>query len=467
MDILLAHGYFLKDDPHEAAVMKPYPPLGILYLSSYLKSRGFHVGLFDATFASREQFRETRAQTRPPVAGIYANMLTRHSVLGMIHDCREVGAVVVLGGPDPANYPDEYLSRGADVIVVGEGEHTLEEILPHLIGPTGHTVPMVPGLVYSDDSGRTVRTGPRPHIADLDALPFPDREAVDVDSYLRAWRERHGAGSISLITARGCAYHCAWCSHAVFGYTHRRRSPRNVADELEFLLAAYRPEMVWYGDDVFTINHRWLAEYAAELRRRGIRVPFETISREDRLDEESIRTLAEMGCYRLWIGAESGSQRVLDAMGRRTDAARVREMVRLLQRQGIEAGLFIMLGYDGEEIPDLQATVQHLKASRPDTFLTTLAYPVKGTPYYDRVNGRVIPLRPWAEGSDRDNTVAGRHSRRFYSFANRWMVSEVSLDKLMASPRGNWDRIARSFASAKAGRLGMLLTQHEREGARG
>lgn len=463
MDILLAHGYFIGDDPHEAAVMKPYPPLGILYLSSYLKSRGFDPGLFDATFSSRNEFSLALARFRPPVVGIYANMLTRSTVLGMIKACRAAGAKVVLGGPDPANYPEDYLDRGADAIVVGEGEETLAELLERDIGRGIGPIGTIPGVVYRGEDGGVIRMAPRPQIRDLDALPFPDRAAVDVGSYLKAWRERHGFGSLSLITARGCAYRCAWCSHAVFGYTHRRRSPGNVADELERMLAEYAPETVWYGDDVFTISHRWLAEYAEELKRRGIRAPFETISREDRLDEETVRTLAEMGCYRLWVGAESGSQRVLDAMDRRTDAERVREVVRLLQKHGIEAGLFVMLGYEGENVADIQETVRHLKQCRPDAFLTTLAYPVKGTPYYDRVADRVVPLEPWAEGSDRDNTVAGRHSRRFYSFANRWMVSEVALGRSLAAPKRDWGRIAKSYASARVGRLGMLATQHEVE----
>ena len=222
------------------------------------------------------------------------------------------------------------------------------------------------------------------------------------------------------MTARGCPYTCTWCSHSVYGFSHRRRSPTNVADELETIIAEYRPDMVWYADDVFTINHRWIVQYADELRRRGIRMPFETISREDRLNEEIIEILADMGCFRLWVGAESGSQRVLDAMKRGTSAARTREMVRLLQRHGIEAGTFIMLGSEGEEISDIEATLAHLKAALPDRLLTTTAYPIKGTEYERRIADRAVATRPWEEGSDRDVTVAGRHSRRFYEFASRW-----------------------------------------------
>jgi radical SAM superfamily enzyme YgiQ (UPF0313 family) len=463
MDILLTHGYFLYEDPHELAVMKPYPPLGILYISAHLKARGFDVAVFDTTFSDREAFRRYVERERPPVVGIYCNMMTRANVLQAIQICKARGAIVVLGGPEPANYAEEYLARGADVVVIGEGENTLEELLPHLaqFGPVG--MEQINGIVYRAGDGRLVRTPPRAYISDLSAQPFPDRSAIDIGEYIRVWRAHHGMGAVSLITARGCPYTCKWCSHAVYGYSHRRRTPENVADEVELILSTYRPDLVWYADDVFTIHHRWLYAYAKELKRRGLHAPFETISREDRLKEEVVQTLAEMGCYRIWIGAESGSQRILDAMQRRTNAERMREMVRLLQKYGIEAGTFIMLGYDGEELVDIEATVEHLKAAVPDRLLTTVAYPIKGTPYYEQVADRIIPLKPWAEGSDRDLTVAGRHSRRFYQFATRWMVNEVAWQKQRQSDRRDYRKMAKAFVNAKIGRAGMLLTQNELE----
>jgi anaerobic magnesium-protoporphyrin IX monomethyl ester cyclase len=459
MDILLTHGYSLADDAHERAVMKPYPPLGLLYVSSHLKAAGFDVGVFDTTFRGLSELEESLARTRPPIVGIYANLMTRTSVLRLMRRAREVGSTVVVGGPDPANYLEEYLGRGADVVVIGEGELTLEELIPRLARGGDRDLGDVRGIAFVDGDGRLVCTEPRPQVASLDQQPFPDRDAIDIHAYVNAWREHHGMGSVSLITSRGCPYTCTWCSHAVFGNTHRRRSATNVADELAMIVARYAPDLVWYADDVFTINRRWVFEYAAELRQRGLRVPFETITREDRLDEEVIGALAEMGCHRLWIGAESGSQKVLDAMRRRTSAARVREMVGLLQKNGIQVGMFIMLGYEGEEPDDIAATVEHLKATRPDTFLTTVAYPIKGTPYFQTVADRVLPLKAWDVGSDRDLTVAGRHSRRFYQFATRWMVNEVAWHQRQRSPAG----LARAWVNARVGQAGMVLFERERE----
>lgn len=463
MDILLTHGYCLYEDPHELQVMKPYPPLGILYISSHLKSRGFDVSVYDMTFQSLPGFEDYVMRERPPVVGIYCNMLARPRIIQMIGHCKAAGSLVVVGGPDSANYPAEFLARGADVVVIGEGELTLEELLPHLTryGPNG--MEHIHGIVYRDGDGKLVETAPREYIQDLDAQPFPDRTAIDIPEYVKTWRDHHGMGSVSLIAARGCPYRCKWCSHAVYGYTHRRRSPENVADELELILDAYSPDMVWYADDVFTIHRGWIFKYRDELKRRGIKIPFETIAREDRLKDDIIEALAEMGAYRIWVGAESGSQRVLDAMQRRTNAEGVVERVRKLQQHGIEAGMFMMLGYDGEELEDLEASVDLLKRSNPNVFLTTVAYPIKNTPYYNDVKDKVIPLKPWHEGSDRDYTVAGRHSRRYYEHATRWMVNEVAFHQQRHSPNRNLPRLAKTFINARLGRAGMRLTQNQVE----
>ncbi len=463
MDILLAHGYFLYDDPHERAVMRPYPPLGILYLSSYLKAQGFDVGVYDSTFDSLDGFRARIMADRPSLVGIYTNMMTKQSVLAMARLCREQGARVILGGPEPPYYAREYLEAGADIIVKGEGEVTLAELIPHLARRGMAGLDAVAGIAFLSDDGQLVETPARPFIADLSANPWPDREAVDIPAYMRVWKEHHGSSSISVIHARGCPYTCRWCSHSVYGNTHRRRTPEDAAEELLWIKERYNPDLIWYADDVFAINHRWLFRYAQALKERGVRIPFECISRADRLNAEVIATLAEMGCYRLWNGSESGSQRVLDAMDRRVQVRDVQEKTHMLRAAGIETGMFIMLGYEGETVQDIVETVEHLKAANPDVFLTTVAYPIKGTPYYAQVESRIVTDKPWHARSDRDLTVAGRYSRRFYSFATRWMVNEVALHRARTNGGVSLPRRLKLAANIAVGRAGMALTQGERE----
>jgi radical SAM superfamily enzyme YgiQ (UPF0313 family) len=458
MDLLLAHGYFLAEDAHERNVMKPYPTLGLLYLSAYLKSKGYAVGVFDATFQTLADFEARLRGERPPVVGLYTNLMTKFNVLKMIPMCKAIGARVILGGPEPASYAEEYLARGADIIVVGEGELTTEDLLARQF----KNLHDVPGLVFRDDDGALIRTPARPYISNLDSLPFPDRDAIDMQRYVDVWREHHGMGSVSLICARGCPFHCQWCSHAVYGHTHRRRSPANVADELEMLLARYKPDQVWYADDVLTIHRKWFLEYAALLKQRNLKVPFECISRPDCLNEDVVKALAEMGCYRLWLGSESGSQRILDAMQRQTNVEDLQAKAKMLKRVGISVGMFIMLGYEGEELSDLDATTDYLKSSAPDLFLTTVAYPIKGTGYQNAVESRVLAPDEWDKISDRDLSVKGRYSRRFYSFATRWMVNSVALHREWHGLRHPL-RLAKTLANTALGRAGMLLTLGERE----
>ncbi len=209
--------------------------------------------------------------------------------------------------------------------------------------------------------------------------------------------------------------------------THRRRNPIAVVDEVEWLLSTYRPDMVWIADDVFTIHHGWLRQYTVEMRRRGLRIPFECISRADRLNPEVTDLLAELGCFRVWVGSESGSQRILNAMERGVTVEQVQTAVATCKTRGIQTGMFLMWGYEGEELQDIEATIEHVKRSDPDIFFTTVAYPIKGTPYYKRVANSLVQLKPWAETSDRELTMTDRRPARFYEFADRLLRDEVQL----------------------------------------
>lgn len=459
MDILLTHGYFLWEDEVERRVMKPYPPLGILYLSSYLKSKGFGVEVFDSTFRSKHEFFRYVDSRHPRFVGIYCNLMTKLNVFEMVKYCKAKGSLVILGGPEPRYYAREFLEHGADIVVRGEGERTLEELLPRLHTTGLSELHQVPGITYRDENGNIVATQERAMIDDLDALPFPDREAIDIEEYMQVWRQHHGMSSVSLICARGCPYHCRWCSRAVFGETHRRRSVKNVVQEIEVLRARYNPEMLWFADDVFTINHKWFFDFCKEMKTRELRIPFECISRADRLNEEVIRSLAELGCFRIWYGSESGSQRILNAMERGVTVEQIRSVTRLAKKYGIRTGLFVMLGYPGEEVVDIEETINHLKITDADEFLTTVAYPIKGTPFYEDVQSSIVERKPWHKRTERMLSLNGRYSDTFYWFANRRLVNEVHLHRIMNNGSKNLLDMARTFLKAKVANLGMQITR--------
>ena len=445
MDLLLTHGFFLNEDPKELRVMKPYPPLGILYLSSHLRERGFDVEIFDSTFASRDELYRILQMGPPSILGIGANLLTRATAIELLRVAKAAGWQVVLGGPEPPNYAEEYLDCGADVIVQGEAENTLQELLPAL--QARRDLSAIPGIIFRDAAGETIRTPQRSLIQELDRQPWPDRERIGMDQYLATWRKHHGKGSVSLITARGCPYSCAWCSHSTFGRTHRRRSVTGVVDEIAWILDRYAPEMLWIADDVFTIDHRWLAQFAVEMKARGLKIPFECITRADRMNATVAATLAELGCFRVWIGSESGSQKILDAMKRGVTPKQVRDAVELCRAQGIETGMFLMWGYEGETLDDIEDTVRHVKDCRPDVFLTTVSYPIKGTTYFTETANRLVHLGDWERSSDRNIQIQGRHSRRFYQFADQWLKAEMASDA----------------SAAAIARAGLEETRQERE----
>ncbi len=264
-----------------------------------------------------------------------------------------------------------------------------------------------------------------------------------------------------MITARGCPYKCTWCSHAVFGYSHRRRKPADCAAELAHIMETYQPEQVWYADDVFTISHPWLYEYTKECQQRGLKVPFETISRADRMMKpEVMQALLDLGCYRIWIGAESGSQRILDAMQRQVTIEQVQWVTHTAQGYGIQVGMFLMWGYGEETVDDIAATIEHVKQANPDVFFTTVAYPIKNTEYYQEYADKVIATKPWQEATDRDYRLAGRHSRRYYHYADLWLRNEVAAFRLQHSDP---QQAMRKQRDAEAAKRSLYVCQHETE----
>lgn len=462
-ELLLTHGYFMFDDPKELQILKPYAPLGILYLCSHLRAQGFDVDVFDTTFATRDHLFQHLRTEKPSVLGIYANLMTRRNVVDILRVARGAGWRTVVGGPEPGAYAQEYLESGADFVVFGEGELTMQDLLQVFRDGATGSLAAVPGIAFLDDQGTVRQTPPRQKIANLDAQPWPAREAINIEQYMRTWKSAHGKSSVSFITARGCPYKCRWCSHQVFGMTHRRRDPIRVVDEIEWLLNRYSPDMAWVADDVFTIHHGWIRSYAMEMKRRGLHIPFECISRADRLNDEMVDLLAELGCFRIWIGSESGSQRILDAMERGVKVEQVQQAIELARSRGIQSGMFLMWGYEDEQMPDIEATIEHVKRSRPDIFFTTVAYPIKGTPYYERTKEKLVQASAWSQSSDREIKIKGRHSRRFYEYADRLLRDEVALSQLAANAAANPVMQADIEGRIRASREGMFESYAEVE----
>ena len=413
--------------------MRPYVPLGILYVSAWLERSGIPNEVFDTTFSTKAALFSHLETSKPDYIGIYVNLMTRNRVVEIVRFLREQPSLaktrIILGGPEVKYNADGFLERGVDFLVVGEGEQTMQELIETLDSSTEEEARKVTGIAYRDEDGKTVFTPERKKLRSIDELPVPNRSAIDLHRYLDTWRKHHGEGSLSVSTMRGCPYTCRWCSRAVYGLSYRRRSPEQVVDELTDLVKTYNPDSFWFVDDVFSVSHKWLASFTALVQERKLKFRYECITRADRMSEEVIELLRDSGCFRVWIGAESGSQNIIDRMDRRVDVNEVREMIKLTRKKGLQAGTFIMLGYPGETEEDIEETIHHLKTSNPDQFTITVAYPIKGTELFQEVEALDVTQIDFDTQNDRDRDFKRTYNRRYYDFAVRRVVNEVNYHK--------------------------------------
>jgi radical SAM superfamily enzyme YgiQ (UPF0313 family) len=421
-DILLTHAYYLARTRGERKEMRPYVPLGSLYVAAYLRQEGHRVAFFDTTFKNGiDEFARALDRYRPALVGISVMETTRANAVAMIRLCGERGITVVAGGPDASAEPEYYIENGARFVVVGEGERTMAELLTAVKG--GEPVDGIDGLFTADGFFR-----PRSPIENLDELPFPAHDLVDYPAYFAAWKERHGFSSLQLSVSRGCPYRCSWCSKPVFGSGHRIRSAKNIAEEMQFVKMLYQPDRIRFADEIFSANADWVRSFRDEVLARRARIPFECISRVDLVDGEVLASLRDAGCFRIWYGIESGSQKMLERMRKDFNVEDVRRAARLTKGAGIEVGYYVMLGYPSEEIADVELTRRLIRETRPDRCGVTLAYPQKGSRFYAEVERDLLPLR-FGDRRENDNllTFKSRYSQNFYDVARGFIACESHL----------------------------------------
>ena len=320
MSIVLTHAYYLFEDDKEQKIMRPYAPLGLLYISSYLNKNKIGNHVYDSTFYSFQEQLEFIEEKKPKAIAIYTNLMTKINVIKLIKKLKTntklSGLKIILGGPDVTYNCENYLKAGADFLVIGEGEQTTLELCSAIFNNKSYNT--IQGIAFLLDE-KVIKTAPRVKIKDLTDLPLPNREAIPVYKYLETWKKHHGQSSMTVSTQRGCPYTCKWCSTAVYGQSYRRRSASLVAQELKLLKNRYQPDSIWFVDDVFTVSHKWIKSFHEEVIKQDAIIPFECITRAERLTDEVLQLLKEAGCSRIWIGAESGSQKIVDAMDRRVD----------------------------------------------------------------------------------------------------------------------------------------------------
>jgi radical SAM superfamily enzyme YgiQ (UPF0313 family) len=428
--VLLTHSYFLHFDPKEYKAMRPYPPLGTLYAAAYLRSRGTSVALHDVSLSkSEDEIVPAIERNRPKIVVIYDdcfNYLTkmclsrmREAAFEMIRLAKQQGCTVVVFSSDATDHAEQYLARGADYIVCGEAERTLADLVAHLDGNSARPPHLIDGLVFRD-GGVTRRTSRRAILEDLDVLPFPAWDLVNFEQYRKAWTEAHGFFSLNLVTTRGCPFHCNWCAKPIYGQVYHSRTPENVAQEMLLLKKIGSPDHIWFADDIFGLKPGWVAKFDEIVNRTHAKIPFKCLSRVDLLlKEDNIRHLKNSGCRTIWIGAESGSQKILDAMEKGTTVEEIHTATALLKSAGIQVGFFLQFGYPGETKEDIEKTLRMLKRCSPDEIGISVSYPLPGTPFYDRVKAQLGEKQNWVDSEDLDLMFTGEYSPGFYRTLHR------------------------------------------------
>jgi anaerobic magnesium-protoporphyrin IX monomethyl ester cyclase len=431
MKVLLTHGYFLRESENELEKRKPYPLLGILYISAFLKKNSMVHSVFDSTFSSKQELFDYILNEKPDIIGFYVSLLTKLNILKIILQIRNNEVLkntkIILGGPDVSYNIENYLHNGADVLVIGEGEISFYELLLAIEG--NRDISDVNGIAFCSENGDIVSTLPRVRIDNLDNLDWPNRESIDIKIYLETWKTYQGFTSLNISTQRGCPFSCKWCSRGVFGHKFIQRSVDSVVKEIEYLAQTYQVQSIRFVEDLFTLDQAWIKMFCESLIHKKLPVTFECTTRAETLNEEIILLLKKAGCYQIWIGTESGSQDVINTLNTKTDINKIISALQLIKKNGIETGTFIIIGFPGEKRIDIIKTMDFLRTVNPDHTAFSIAYPIKGTDFYNEVEPVFKRIPEWSLSTDRAIEFKQMYNRRFYKYAMSWMANEMKYSK--------------------------------------
>jgi len=469
--VLFGQAYFLRFDPKLWDARQPYPPLGALYAAACVRAAGYEVAMFDAMLAASErEWAEALDRHRPRFAVIYEDSFNylskmcllrmRQAALTMITAAQVRGITVIVAGSDASDHAALYLDTGADVVVAGEGEVTLVEVLDSLARRIERPLEAVAGIRYRTGEGRLCRTASRDIIRNLDSLPRPAWDLIDIERYRAIWLRHHGYFSMNIVTTRGCPYHCNWCAKPIYGQRYTARTPEAVVDEIAWLKANCRPDHLWIADDIFGLKPGWIERFAALAANRSAIVPFKCLLRADGVTEPVARLLAAAGCRTAWIGAESGSQAVLDAMEKGTRVEQIADATRLLRAQGIEVGFFLQFGYPGETIADIDLTRKMVRECRPDDIGISVSYPLPGTPFFERVKAQLGRKQNWVDSDDLAMMYRATYVPEFYPALHALVHAEFRLHKSLSMPAPVFRSLMRS--AYYAARVPMLRARVDR-----
>lgn len=432
MSVLFTHSYFYRFDAKQWRFKQPYPPLGTIQAAAVVRNAGFDVSLFDTNLLEdTSRLASAVRASNAKYLVIYDdgfNYLTkmcltkmREAAFDMARIARKLGCTVIVASSDSSDHFDKYLSHHVDYVVRGEGEETLKLLLTAL--EQRSDVASITGISFRRN-GETISTAARPVMKNLDELPLPAWDLVDVGSYRKIWMKHHGYFSLNIATTRGCPFKCNWCAKPIYGNRYTSRSPQHVLNEIEYLKSNFAPDHFWMCDDIFGLKPGWVQEFGKGIHERKLAFKYKIQSRVDLLlEEDTISALADSGAETIWVGAESGSQKILDAMDKGTTVAQIREATRLLKQHHIRVAFFLQFGYLGETKSDIAETISMVLELMPDEVGISVSYPLPGTKFFETVQNQLMEKRNWSDSDDLAMMFESTYPSNYYRQLHRYVHS--------------------------------------------
>lgn len=436
-DILFSHSYYYKLDPKQWKNRTPFPPLGTLYAAALMRENGYNVSLFDTNLLdSPNAIVPALQNTQPKYLVIYDdgfNYLTKMCLTVMREACfrmialgKEHGCTVIVCSSDATDHYADYLTAGADYIIQGEGELTLLELVDTL--DQNESVAAIAGIVFKKQSAESLQIQANPKRAvlqNLDELPMPAWDLVDMNAYKVIWATSGQKFTLNIATTRGCPYKCNWCAKPIYGNRYNSHSPAYIARHIEFLRTSYGVRRFWMCDDIFGLKPNWVQQFNSELKQRKLDIRYYIQSRVDLLlKEDTIDALAESGLEEVWVGAESASQKILDAMDKGTKVEQIYQATRLLKQKNIRVAFFLQFGYLDENQEDIYKTIQMVKELMPDNIGISVSYPLPGTPFYEKVKADMRLKSNWKDSDDFEMMFNGSYHSGYYRKLQRFVHKE-------------------------------------------
>ncbi len=436
--VLISNSYFYRLDRKQWKFKQPYPPLASLQAAAVVRKAGYITDFTDVSlFYSPAEIERSLRHENPEYFVIYDdgfNYLTkmcltvmREAAFQMTSLAKDHGCIVIINSSDSTDHCDKYFLQGVDYVIRGEGEETLIELLECL--DLKGDVSAIPGLAYLKE-GKCVTTQPRPILRHLDTLPMPAWDMVDLEPYQSIWKKNYGYFSLNLATTRGCPYKCNWCAKPIYGNRYNSRSPEHVVSEIEWLTSNHKPDHFWMCDDIFGLKPDWIKQFKNIIDSKKLVFRYKIQSRVDLLLEtDTIHSLAQSGCEMVWVGAESGSQKILDAMDKGIRVDQIRGATRLLKEQGIKVGFFLQFGYPGETQKEIESTIRLVLEEMPDEIGISVSYPLPGTKFHDLVKAQLGDKQNWTDSDDMAMMYESVFPRAYYKILQRYVHSRYRIQR--------------------------------------